>query len=75
MTKPEAVAFINGLSATLVQAPVVNVAIDSVKWEEFKTSMLAFLAEPGVDPKYKAALEAANIKIDEANVIVDTALA
>ena len=66
MTKAEAVTFINGLTATLVQAPVVNVAIDSVKWAEFKTVVLALLADPTLDPKYKKALQDANVVIDGA---------
>ena len=48
--------------------------LDAAQWEDFKASMLAFLDEPGVDPKYQTALEAANVKIDEANVIIDSAL-
>ena len=66
MTKPEAITFINGLTATLVQAPVVNVAIDSVKWAEFKTLMLAVLADPTLDPKYRVALEQVNSVVDVA---------
>ena len=70
MTRDECVTYLNGIDPQ----PVDIVTLDAAVWADFKASMLAFLAEPGVDPKYKAALEAANEKIDEANAIVDEAL-
>ena len=37
------------------------ITLDAAVWADFKASLLTFLAEPGVDPKYKEALEAANV--------------
>ena len=71
MDKAQAIEFLNGI----VPVDVSMVTLDPASWADFKASMLALLtADPGVDPKYKAALEAANVKIDEANAIVDEAL-
>ncbi len=70
MTNVEAIAFLNGINPQ----PANIVTVDAVQWAAFKILVLALLASPGVDPKFKAALEAANIKIDEANTIVDGAL-
>ena len=70
MTKIEAIAYLGGIEPQ----PVDMVTLDAAVWADFKASMLVILAEPGVDPKYKDAFEAANIKIDEANAIVDEAL-
>ena len=71
MTNLEMIDYLNGIEPQ----PVDMVTLDAAVWADFKASMLEFLAEPGVDPKYKTALEAANVKIDEANAIVDEALA
>ena len=70
MTRAEAITYLNGM----VPQNTDVIMLDPTQWGDFKTSMLAVLAEGPVDPKYQAALEAANIKIDEANAIVDGAL-
>ena len=71
MTNTEAITFLN----SIVPQAVNMVTLDAAKWAEFKTLALALLANPGVDPKYKAALEAANLDIDKANATIDKALA
>lgn len=70
MDRAQAIEFLTGIQPQTVDM----VMLDPAAWADFKASMLEFLAEPGVDPKYKAALEAASVKIDEANAIVDEAL-
>ena len=73
MDKAQAVEFLNGIQPQTVDM----VTLDPAAWADFKASMLALLAAPEItpeDPKYQAALEAANVKIDEANAIVDEAL-
>ena len=70
MTNQEMIDYLG----TINPQPVDMVTMDATVWADFKASALALLAQPGVDPKYLAALEAANIKIDEANAIVDEAL-
>ena len=70
MTRDEAIDYLNGIAPQ----PVDMVTLDPVVWDDFKTSVLEILASPGVDPKYLAALEAANVKVDEANAIIDGAL-
>ena len=70
MTKQEAIGYLNAINPE----PVNMVTLDAVVWADFKASMLEFLNDPMVDPKYREALEAANVKIDEANEIVDSAL-
>ena len=70
MTKEEAITYLTGIEPQ----PVDMVTLDAAVWADFKASMLEFLNDPTVDPKYREALEAANVKIDEANAIVDGAL-
>ena len=71
MTRAEAVVYLEGM----VPQNTDVIMLDPVQWVDFKASMLAVLAEgPTEDPALRAALEAANIKIDEANAIVDGAL-
>ena len=70
MTKAEAVVFVNSIAP----ATVSMVTIDAAKWTAFKALVVPILSDSTLDPKFKAALAAANIKIDEANAIVDGAL-
>ena len=70
MTKEEAIGYLAGIDPQ----PANIVTLDAELWADFKASMLEFLSDPMVDPKYRAALEAANVKIDEANEIIDSAL-
>lgn len=63
MTKAEAVSFLNSLTP----APVNMITLDPVKWTAFKALVVPLLADPTLDPKYKKALQ-------DANVIVDAAL-
>ena len=71
MTRAEAITYLEGM----VPQNTDVIMLDPTQWVDFKDSMLAVLAEaPTEDPALRAALEAANIKIDEANAIVDGAL-
>ena len=70
MTRAEAITYLNGM----VPQNTDVIMLDPTQWGDFKASMLTILAEVPEDPKYQAALEAANVKIDEANAIVDGAL-
>ena len=70
MTKEEAIGYLTGIDPQ----PANIVTLDATVWADFKASMLEFLNDPTVDPKYREALEAANVKIDEANEIIDSAL-
>lgn len=70
MDKAEAVAFLAGI----VPKTVNVVEVDAAKWAEFVALVTPLLSDPTLDPKYRAALAAANVKIDEANAIVDSAL-
>lgn len=63
MTKDEAIAYLTGIDPQ----PVDMVTLDATVWADFKASMLEFLNDPTVDPKYRMALE-------EVNTIVDSAL-
>ena len=70
MTKAEAVTFLG----SIVPQPVTMITVDAAQWEAFKVVVLAALAAAPADPKFETALKAANIKLDEANAIVDEAL-
>jgi hypothetical protein len=63
MTKAEAVTFLNSLTP----APVNMITLDPVKWTAFKALVVPILSDPTLDPKYRKALQ-------DANVIVDAAL-
>jgi hypothetical protein len=63
MTKPEAITFLNTITPTTVSM----VTIDAVKWADFKTTVLAILADNSSDPKWKAAVLAMDA-IDNAAV-------
>ena len=63
MTKEEAIAYLTGIDPQ----PANIVTLDAAVWADFKASMLEFLNDPTVDPKYRTALE-------EVNQIVDVAL-
>jgi hypothetical protein len=63
MTKQEAVTFLS----SLVPQPVNMITLDPVRWEAFKAVVLTLLSDPTLDPKYRKALQ-------DANVIVDAAL-
>ena len=63
MTKAEALTFLNSLTP----APVNMITLDPVKWAAFKALVVPILSDPTLDPKYKKALQ-------DANVIVDAAL-
>ncbi len=62
MTKEEAIAFLN----SLVAQPVNMITLDPVRWEAFKALVVPILTDPTLDPKYKKALEDANVVIDSA---------
>ena len=74
MNRQEAVDYLNGIEPQ----PVDMVTLDATVWADFKASVLAILEAPEPDPtevaRLRAALEAANVEIDEANAIVDNAL-
>ena len=53
MTKQEAIDFLAGIQPQTVDM----VTLDPVVWDDFKASMLEFLADPTVDPKYRTAVE------------------
>jgi len=63
MTKQECIDYLSGIEPQ----PANIVTLDAAVWADFKTSMLEFLNDPTVDPKYRTALE-------EVNTIVDSAL-
>jgi len=63
MTKEEAIGYLTGIDPQ----PVDMVTLDAAVWADFKTSMLGFLNDPTVDPKYRTAVE-------EINTIADSAL-
>jgi len=70
MNQQECIDYLNGISPQ----PVDMITLDAAVWADFKASALGLLSAPGVDPKYLEALQRANVKIDEANAIVDEAL-
>lgn len=53
MTKQEAVNYLTGIEPQ--QASIVT--LDAAVWADFKASMLEFLNDPTVDPKYRTAVE------------------
>ena len=63
MTKDEAIIYLTGIEPQ----PANIVTLDAEAWADFKASMLEFLNDPTVDPKYRTALE-------EVKPIVDSAL-
>ena len=62
MDKTEALAFLNSLEAK----PVNMITLDPVRWAEFKALVVPILSDPTLDPKYKKALQDANVVIDGA---------
>ena len=74
MTKEEAFTYLNNINPQ----PTHMVTLDAEVWADFKSSVLTILETPEPDPtevaRLRAALEAANVEIDEANAIVDEAL-
>ncbi len=63
MTPQEAITYLNSMTPQAVNM----ILLDKMKWEEFKAVVIPLLTSPGVDAKYKTALE----KID---VIINTTL-
>lgn len=62
MDKTEALAFLN----SLVAQPVNMITLDPVKWEAFKALVVALLADPTLDPKFRVAVEQINTIADSA---------
>ena len=62
MTKDEAITYLTGIEPQ----PANIVTLDAEVWADFKASMLEFLNDPTVDPKYREALEAVNEIVDSA---------
>jgi len=61
MTIQEAKDYLTGIEPQQRDMIILNKAT----WDDFKASMLVFLDNPGVDPKYKAALESIDNITDE----------
>jgi hypothetical protein len=62
MTKAEALAFLDSLAPQ----PVNMITLDPVKWAAFKALVVPILSDAALDPKYKKALQDANVIVDEA---------
>lgn len=60
MTKDEAKTYLESITPQQVDI----VTLDAAVWNDFKTSMLALLNDPNLDPKYRAAVEQINTVAD-----------